>query len=726
MSLTFWNAERTINTTTVGQQYNSRIAQLNDGSMVATWTDLDNSGTIQKVYFQRYDALGNPLGGETSVYGTLANYANSKITSLADGGFAIVAVSTATLSLVVQKFNANGTPNGGVIDSLSPPDGGTSYDILSKANGDIVLTFAAAGDIYVQTITAAGAVGAALNVTNTVGVTESNPTIAFANSHYLIAYAPSSGDYAKVFDATFSTGLGTVGALPVNFSQVYEDLKITALSTGDFLLTQTGALVGDDVAGLIYRNPTTGTSGLFDGGLRLNGTIVGNQQIGDVAALANGRFMIAYISDPLANGNLTIFAQTYNADGSLSGSEIRVSGPFTSSFSGAKIDLTALADGRVAITWSHDTATALTDTAMRVLDPREGIFDGTAGADKIFGNNGGNDILSGYGGVDNIFGLRGNDTIYGGAGNDVLYGDLGDDELYGELDNDILYGGRGGDIIDGGIGTDTTYYSASASAITVNFLTNVNFGGDAEGDLLYGIENITGTNAAIGDNITGSNFANTINGLNGNDILNGAGGNDTLIGGAGGDTINGGTETDLVSYGTSVLGVNVNLLTGVYSGGDAVGDILISIENLGGSNVGDTLTGNTSANVIYGYVGSDFLNGGLGNDTLYGGGNADFFTFNTALNAATNKDTIADFVVADDTIQLENAIFTLLTVAGPLSAAQFKNTTLAAQDANDVVLYNDVTGVITYDTNGLTAGGQIQFAVLAFAPTINELDFVVI
>jgi Ca2+-binding RTX toxin-like protein len=729
MSLTFWNAERTINTTTVGQQYNSGIAQLNDGTMVATWTDLENTGTIQKVYFQRYDALGNALGGETSAYDTLANYANSKITSLASGGFAIVANNTATGTLLVQKFNANGTPYGGVLDSLSPPDNGTKYDILSKSNGDIVLTFANGGDIYVQTITAAGAVGAALNLTNSGAITESDPTIAFANSHYMVAYTSGSSDYAKVFDSTFSSILGSVSALPVNFAQGYKDMKITALSTGDFLLTQTGALVGDDVAGFIYRNPVSGPGvGLFDGGLRLNATWIGNQQIGDVAALANGRFMIAYTSEQISGSSYTIFAQTYNADGSLSGSEIKVSGPFDDFFTSPKIDLTTLADGRVSITWTTEPADgSFSNASMRILDPREGIFEGTEGVDKIYGNNAGNDILTGHGGGDAIYGLRGNDTIYGDAGIDFLDGGLGDDEIYGGADSDTMLGGLGADVIDGGDGTDITSYVSSKDAVTVNLLTNINFGGDAEGDLLYRMELINGSNSVTGDSLTGDNLANLINGLSGNDTINGLGGDDILYGGPGADKIDGGTGVDTANYYTSVAGVSVNLLTKAYSGGDALGDTLLNIDNLGGSNTGgDTLTGDTATNIIYGYAGSDNLNGGLGNDTLYGGANADFFTFSTTLNGTTNKDIIADFIVADDTIQLENLIFTLLSVTGPLAAGFFKNTTLALQDGDDVILYNDTTGVLTYDSNGLTAAGQTQFAVLTGAPTITEADFVVI
>ena len=58
----------------------------------------------------------------------------------------------------------------------------------------------------------------------------------------------------------------------------------------------------------------------------------------------------------------------------------------------------------------------------------------------------------------------------------------------------------------------------------------------------------------------------------------------------------------------------MNLTTGTGSGGDAQGDTLVNIEDLGGSSFGDTLTGNAGANIIYGGAGADIMRGMGGND----------------------------------------------------------------------------------------------------------------
>ncbi|ESR25656.1 Alkaline phosphatase [Lutibaculum baratangense AMV1] len=169
------------------------------------------------------------------------------------------------------------------------------------------------------------------------------------------------------------------------------------------------------------------------------------------------------------------------------------------------------------------------------------------------------------------------------------------------------------------------------------------------------------------------------------------------------------------------------------SGGDAEGDTLYSIENLVGSNFGDTLAGDAGANTLHGLGGNDTLNGGAGNDTLYGGdgddrligglGN-DVFVFDTALNAATNVDEITGFVVADDTIWLDDAVFAALSV-GALSASSFR-IGAAAADADDHVIYNQATGDLFYDADGAGGAAQIRFATLNTGLTMTAADFMVV
>ena len=48
-------------------------------------------------------------------------------------------------------------------------------------------------------------------------------------------------------------------------------------------------------------------------------------------------------------------------------------------------------------------------------------------------------------------------------------------------------------------------------------------------------------------------------------------------------------------------------------------------------------------------------------------------------------------------------------------------------DADDRILYNHNTGVLSYDSNGSAAGGRHQFAILDNTPaTLTHADFFVV
>lgn len=225
--------------------------------------------------------------------------------------------------------------------------------------------------------------------------------------------------------------------------------------------------------------------------------------------------------------------------------------------------------------------------------------------DRFIGDRAAN-LFIGNGGGDYFTGGNGNDTLDGGADGDILSGGKGDD---------LLIGGSGQDALHGGVGNDTASYANSAAAVRVDLGTGTGSRGDAEGpvqivgvgalikgDLLFGIENLVGSD--FGDQLTGDGGVNLLNGGAGNDTLNGGGGIDRLVGGGGKDT---------ADFSSATGGVTVDLAKG--QGG---GDRLVSIENAAGSALGDTLGGDTGRNVLIGQGGNDSLTGSSGKDVLVG------------------------------------------------------------------------------------------------------------
>ena len=98
----------------------------------------------------------------------------------------------------------------------------------------------------------------------------------------------------------------------------------------------------------------------------------------------------------------------------------------------------------------------------------------------------------------------------------------------------------------------------------------------------------------------------------------------------------------------------------------------------------------------------------------------------TAVMAAAQVDTIQGYSVADDTILLDDAIFTALGSPGTLAAGAFKAGT-AATDADDRIIYNSGTGALLYDADGVGGAAAVQFATLTgVSGIINNAEFLII
>src|SRR5690606_34512682 len=111
--------------------------------------------------------------------------------------------------------------------------------------------------------------------------------------------------------------------------------------------------------------------------------------------------------------------------------------------------------------------------------------------------------------------------------------------------------------------------------------------------------------------LSGSAFNDTLVGDAGNNRIFGQGGDDILGSKGGADVLDGGDGTDLVSFKSASAGAVVNLDNSNLNGGSASGLILISIEGVIGSSKDDRVTGNASANIVYGSAGKDtFIGGG--------------------------------------------------------------------------------------------------------------------
>ena len=373
--------------------------------------------------------------------------------------------------------------------------------------------------------------------------------------------------------------------------------------------------------------------------------------------------------------------------------------------------------------------------SIQTGDGTDRVTIGAGGAGQVSTGNG-SDRVTANGSVDSINLGSGNNRATTGS------------EWVGTIQaydgNDTVEVGTGG--VDGvslGSGNNTltaTGYVGFVQAYSGN--DTVELGADGADSInVGGGENTVSTTTGWVASIVGYGGEDTVNlGSGGAGSITLHGGNDTvnlrtfadiddrvLIDGSGGD--------DTLSFASVATGITFSLANTGLQTTSAGGVLAVSIERLRGGSGNDVLTGNSSNNTIIGGAGSDYITTGDGNDILYGsagndrlngGADEDRFVFHSALDAATNVDRIFGFNVANDTIALDDAIFTALT-AGVLAGTAFRaNNSGGAGDSSDRIIYEIDTGELYYDSNGNASGGRVHFATLTANLSLTNADFLVV
>jgi Ca2+-binding RTX toxin-like protein len=114
---------------------------------------------------------------------------------------------------------------------------------------------------------------------------------------------------------------------------------------------------------------------------------------------------------------------------------------------------------------------------------------------------------------------------------------------------------------------------------------------------------------------------------------------------------------------------------------------------------------------------------GEGNDLAVLGKKADKLLFDSALNAATNVDTVKKFKSGKDKFYLDEDIFTGIA-PGKLQSSAFHQGT-QAKDADDRIIYDKKTGALYYDPDGAGGVAQTKFAQLDKGTKLKASDFMV-
>jgi Ca2+-binding RTX toxin-like protein len=412
------------------------------------------------------------------------------------------------------------------------------------------------------------------------------------------------------------------------------------------------------------------------------GTAANNYEMRDINVtplnLADGKSIVFWVQptgDISGLGLYDVMAQRLATDGSLDGAAYKVgAGSSTNSnyYSPVILEAHTLDDGRVLVnwskssvadTWSHSAAAILAadGSIQSHLQHISGQVVAQLGNGNLVGIWDAATTLKSqvYSSDGDALGSSHSSDVEAATSRTMMHAtQISDGRV---LVSWIDRNGISGQFIDeNGIVAGRSFSLRPTSSFLVSF--EISDLGNGKLELIYGsfaqtgispitsrdvvdLYNFIGT--AQQDYWTGGAASEVFHGAQGNDVIFGGGGddsiygekgNDILSGGSGNDIIDGGDGTDTLSF-WSGRAVTASLDGSLIATNDSVGDQLISIENITGSDIGnDKLSGDALGNTLTGAGGNDELYGRAGDDILIGSEGADLLDGGAGYDIAKYED----------------------------------------------------------------------------------------
>lgn len=601
--------------------WKAAIAALEDGGYVLAWSLQPEPNGSAAIDAQRFDAGGSPAGPVVRVAADVGDPTQAPVVAaLPGGGYAVAWIEAAYPAdslIFTRHFDSSGLPSSPatrVNTTAGPYPGEQSIAVLQDGSSVVTWTMGdpqtwpgePGYDIYAQRFAGDGMpIGGEARVNTVTSGHQLRPDVtALADGGYLVTWMNYIYTDRSIKAQRFDAGGAAVGGeVSVNLSTPHSDASgpvVAALADGGYVIGWTSA---DGSASGITVQRFDAAGARVGGESRVNASAAGDQTQPALAALADGGYMVTWLSQ---------HGDTYAIDTQ-------------------RFDANNLREGHLTLSGGAD------DNVLRVTSASEGV--------ELVGG-GGRDILAAAAGWDVLTGGTGGDTFeFAAAGNGV---------------DTITDWGFGDRISVAGAGFTGVVTAGSGEAVALNAVQASAAAGHTT--LYIGTDATPGADVVI--RLAGSFAADSFT-LNGNLIeappglvvtgrreLAGGPGDDTLIalhgftrmaGGAGDDTYVLGNPNDRVieqadggvdevrSAWNGTLGAHVERL--VLTGGRPVKGT--------GNDLDNVITGNGARNVI---------TGGRGVDTLGGGGGADLFVYRSVDESGAapgSWDLVLDFSSAE-------------------------------------------------------------------------------
>lgn len=611
-------AETLVNTLVDGKQADAVMVPLQDGGYVTIWQHwnfLSAEGRGEMTFFQRFDADGNPVGGNIEMpaiaeipgYGERPPFITPSAVELPDGSLAV----SWHASPYGLHYLTTMTLDGDLVSQTRIGEIEYSSELQLLEDGNLLVLWGQEGALS-----------------------------SHVNIHAAV-YGPDGTEITAPFQ--------------LNTEAHSNKIPLQLLDLGD---GRTLAIWWDQTEGAVKGRVIT-PRGSVSKELFLTPEATSEAEVCAVL-LPDGRVQITWESKLFEDSALgsEIYSRTLSLE--------------------ALDDIARLGSGSGEHLLSEigDTVDAQAgDDLLQGLAGDDLIWGGE-GRDTLYGGAGDDQLMGGTN-ADTVSGGEGADFIYGDAGNDVLLGGAHDDQLFGGRGSDSLQGGGGADVLFGGLGSDTLQggrgndliVSSPTSANSHRIGTNLVFGGGGNDTI-----KVQGTdNTVYGGNGNDVIVSGAFGHISSQGELHGGAGNDYITARA--EVAFGGTGDDLIDTGSWQAGVHggkgqdtliaeglIDLMRGkvghyrfqqIEYTGEISGIEVFSFTTSDGGPPSSHFYGDSKANVVlfssgylraYGGGGDDYIaclesrfdsrytaslsgatvDGGAGNDTLLGGGARDW------------------------------------------------------------------------------------------------------
>lgn len=432
------------NSHNAGAQAYSSVAALSDGGLVVVWRSEDQDGDGTGIYGQRYEPHGWTVGTEFRINTTTAEgQITPSVTALSGGGFLVTWASDLQDGSSYGVYGQRYAPSGAAVGSefrINTATQDTQDGPMAAAFSDggfVVIWNSNLQDgggfgVYGQRYDANGAtVGSEFRVNTTTEYSQFISSVAalsgdgFVVTWTSVSQGATSWDvYGQRYDAN-GAAAGAEFRINTTTENVQYQSSVTALSGGGFVASWTS---GDVDQNGIFAQRYDANGAVVGSEFRINTTTVEGQSDPSITAMSDGGFLVTWTSAYQDGDSNGVYGQRYDADGAANGSEFRVNTTTVDNQWHSSAD--ALAEGGFVVTWSSNL--------------QDGSSYGVYG--QRFDNSG---DPTGKLQVNAPDGVRGV-TLIGGDGSEFISGNLGDN---------IIIGGKNADILQGSDGRNTFVYS---------------------------------------------------------------------------------------------------------------------------------------------------------------------------------------------------------------------------------------------------------------------------